>query len=135
MPYKYNNDLNESLITNDDTGAHSDQHEKDEYYGYLAKELPVDDYYPQTKVCTKCNEIFYFIRTKQQLLQAINEKITGTISFDVEMVRLYENSYFAGKDHICDWGDDNICGCCRHYQRRKWNNLGLFHKFKLWFKK
>lgn len=94
------------------------EQEKNAYYGKIASKLDVEKDSPERLVCKTCQEIFYFITTKEQLLEAIEEKIKGKTSFDTEIVRFYECSYFAGRDTISDWGSRCVCAFCQQLERR-----------------
>ena len=102
--------------------------EKEAYLEDIYNGINVFEDVPEERKCSRCSEVYYYIRNKEQLLKAIDEKIKGEKPFHIEMIRMYEYSDFAGKDYYSDWGRENICGCCQKYRRVR--KKGLFIRMK-----
>ena len=106
------------------------EQEKDNYLNWIADGIYMKNDAPKERTCSRCKEIYYYIRNKEQLLKAIEDKITGEKPFHIEMIRFYEYADFAGKDTYYIWDDDNMCGCCKYYTRKKQNKKGFFQRIK-----
>jgi hypothetical protein len=106
------------------------EQEKETYLELISEKTCELEDVPAERTCSRCNEIYYYIRNKEQLLKAIEDKITGEKPFRLEMLRFYEFADFAGKDTYYDWDDDNMCGCCKHHIRQNRNKKGFFQRIK-----
>ena len=106
------------------------EEEKETYLQWISGHTCEMEDVPAERTCSRCNEIYYYIRNKEQLLKAIEEKIKGEKPFRLEMLRFYEFADFAGKDTYYDWGKNNICGCCDMYMRKNRNKKGFFQRMK-----
>ena len=106
------------------------EEEKNAYLEYLYNGIVMCDDVPEEMKCSRCNEVYYYIRNKEQLLKAIDEKIKGEKPFHIEMIRFYKYADFAGKDTYYNWDDDNMCGSCKYHMRQKRNKKGFFQQLK-----
>ena len=95
------------------------EEEKETYLQWISEKTGELEDVPAERTCSRCNEIYYYIRNKEQLLKAIEDKITGKKPFRLEMLRFYEFADFAGKDTYYAWDDYNMCGCCKYHMRQK----------------
>lgn len=105
------------------------ENKKKKYLYQLKKTYrhPKDKLY---NTCIICKERFHWIHSRRQFIQLVNEYIKNDDNFDLDMMRLYNNSYWPGRYDIRYNTLKNMCGFC---YTDKTNKAGLRISCNIYF--
>ena len=96
----------------------NNEEKKNRYYNSIMGYIE-PGYKSKTINCKDCNEEFYYINSKKELLEIIEKNINEENNFGYDMVKLMTKFYYPGADQISFHEEKQICSCCYIYRDKK----------------
>lgn len=110
-----NEQMNEQLLTTADRSIVDLEclyKKKEDYYRDLLDDIYIEeDYQSKTVNCTVCNDNFYYINSKEELMKLV-DTIDENGDFPLEMVKLVTKYHYPGQRAILFNEEEQKCLSC-----------------------